>query len=87
MKLARSRLTAQGQVSIPAEIRRRLGVAAGSVIEWEQLGDDIVVRRAHRFSSEDIHRVLFPEGPPRARSLDELKDGIRDHMRSKHARR
>jgi AbrB family looped-hinge helix DNA binding protein len=33
-KIAESRVTAQGQISIPAEVRRRLGVGPGSVIEW-----------------------------------------------------
>lgn len=47
----------------------------------------VVVRRAGNYSSEDIHRALFPDGPPAPRTLDELKEGIRQHMRKKHARR
>ncbi len=88
MKLAQSRITAQGQVSVPAEVRRRLGLAPGSVLEWEEEdGGAIVVRRARRFSSEDIHRVLFPEGAPEPRSLAELKAGIAEHMVRRYARR
>lgn len=87
MALARSRVTAQGQISIPAEVRRRLGVGPGSILEWDEDGDRIVVRRAGRYSSEDIHRALFPEGPPKPRTLEELKEGIRQYMRKKHARR
>lgn len=42
-KIAESRVTAQGQISIPAEVRRRLGVGPGSVIEWDDAGGQIVV--------------------------------------------
>ena len=86
MALAYSKLTAQGQISIPAEVRRRLGVGPGSIIEWDAHGEQIVVRRKGRYSSEDIHKALFPKGPPKRRSLAELRDGIRQHMRARHAR-
>ena len=87
MKVAESRVTAQGQISVPAEVRRLLGLAPGAIIEWDAEGDTIVVRRARRHTSAEIHQVLFPEGPPSPRSLDELKDGIRDYMKERHARR
>ncbi len=87
MPIAQSRITSQGQVSIPAEIRRRLGLAPGSVIEWEETQDGIVIRRAGRYSFEDVRKALFPKGPGRARSLDELTAGIRAHVRKRHARR
>lgn len=86
MALAQSKLTAQGQISVPAEVRRRLGLGPGSVIEWEAEGEQIVVRRKGRYSSKDIHKALFPEGPPRRRALAELKDGIKQHMRARYAR-
>ena len=87
MAIARSRLTSQGQVSVPAEVRRRLGIATGSVLEWDEDGGQIVVRRAGRYTSEDIHRTLFPEGSPKPRALKELNEGIRQYIRKKHARR
>ena len=86
MALARSRLTAQGQISVPAEVRKRLGVGPGAVLEWNDDGERVTVRRAGRFSSEDVHQSLFA-APPRARSLQELKDGIRKHVKSRRARR
>jgi len=67
MAIARTRLTAQGQVSIPAEVRRRLGLTAGSVVEWDADGDRIFIRRVGKYTSEDIHKVLFPNGPPTPR--------------------
>ena len=76
MTIAYSKLTAQGQITVPAEVQRRLGIGPGSVLEWEEQGDGIVARRAAGYSSEDIHRALFPE-PPEPRSLEELKEGMR----------
>jgi len=87
MAIAHSKLTTQGQISVPAEVRRKLGVGPGSVLEWDEQDGAIVVRRAGLYTSEDIRRVLFPDGPPRRRSLKELKDGVRTYMRKKHARR
>jgi antitoxin PrlF len=87
VKIARSRITNQGQVSIPAEVRRRLGVAPGSILEWDQEGATIVVRRAHRFTSDDIHHALFPDAAPATHSLEDLEQGIRRHIRARHARR
>jgi AbrB family looped-hinge helix DNA binding protein len=87
MALARSKLTAQGQISVPADVRRKLGIGPGSILEWDEEGDKIVVRRAGKYTFEDIHRRLFPDGPPRPRTLEELKEGIAQYMREKHARR
>ena len=86
MTLAQSKVTAQGQISVPAEVRRRLGVGPGSVLEWEEDGDRIVVRRAGRYTSEDVHRALFPRKRPRPRSIRELKEGIRRHVKGRRAR-
>jgi AbrB family looped-hinge helix DNA binding protein len=86
MALARSKLTAQGQISVPAEVRRRLGVGPGSVLEWDEEGDNVVVRRVARYTSEEIHRTLFPT-PPRPRTAAELKEGVRRYVKGRHARR
>jgi AbrB family looped-hinge helix DNA binding protein len=86
MRLAHSKVTAQGQISIPSEIRRRLGVGPGSVLEWEEQEDGIVVRRAAQYSSQDLHDALFPS-KPRRRTLAELKQGIARDMKRRHARR
>jgi antitoxin PrlF len=85
--IARSNVTAQGQVSVPAEVRRKLGVAPGSVLQWDEEGQEIVVRRSGRYSSEDLHRALFPEGAPRRRTLNELDAGARRYAKKRYARR
>lgn len=86
MKTIRSKITAQGQISVPAPIRKKLGLGPGSVIEWEEQGDDVVLRRAGQYSSEDLHKILF-KSPPKPISVSDIKKGIRSYIRKKHARR
>jgi AbrB family looped-hinge helix DNA binding protein len=84
-KKPQSRLTAQGQISVPARVREGLGLSAGSVLEWSTDQDVVTVRRMGRNTSEDVHAAMFGR-KPRARSLAELKEGIARDMRSRHAR-
>ncbi|HWH40335.1 MAG TPA: AbrB/MazE/SpoVT family DNA-binding domain-containing protein [Usitatibacter sp.] len=86
MSIAHSKLTSQGQISVPAEVRRRLGLAPGSIIEWIEEDGRIVVRAAGQHSSEDIHKALFPGGSPKAVGVDEMKRGIAKAIRERHAR-
>lgn len=86
MAIAQSKLNAQGQISVPAEVRKKLGVGPGSTLEWHEQDGDVVVRRASRFSSEDIHNALFANGPAK-RGKTDVKSAIRTYMRKRHARR
>ena len=86
MAIAHSKLTAQGQISVPATVRRTLGVGPGSVLEWDDDGEKVVVRRVGRHTSEDIHRALFLT-PPRPRTLAELTEGLRRNVKRRRASR
>ncbi len=86
MAIAHSRVTAQGQISVPSNIRKKLGIGPGSVLEWEEEGDRIVIRRAGLFSSEDIHQALFPSKGPERKSVEQMKEGIRNYARGRYAR-
>ncbi len=87
MALAHSKLTAQGQISVPAEVRKKLGVGPGSVLEWHEKNDEVIVRKAGRGTSLDIHKALFPHGLPSGRKAASVKEGIKEYIRRKHARR
>jgi antitoxin PrlF len=87
MVIAQSKLTSQGQISVPAEVRRKLGLVPGSVLEWDDEDGTVVVRRVGQFSSEDIHTALFAGDAPQPRSLSELKDSVGRLLKAKHARR
>jgi AbrB family looped-hinge helix DNA binding protein len=86
MGIAQSKVTAQGQISIPARVRQKLGIGPGSVLEWEEQGENIMIRRVGQYTSKDVHDAIFRRSPPAAKRLDELKEGIRSHMKKRHAR-
>ncbi len=86
MAIAHSKLTAQSQISVPATVRRKLGIGPGSVLAWDDHGDRVIVRRVGRFTSEDVHRSLFPT-PPKPRTLAELKGGVARYIKKHHANR
>jgi bifunctional DNA-binding transcriptional regulator/antitoxin component of YhaV-PrlF toxin-antitoxin module len=85
MVITHSKLTEQAAV-IPAEILQRLGAGPGSVLEWEADEEQIIVRRACRYTSEDIHRAVFSK-PPQTRTVKEMKEGLRQHIKERYARR
>lgn len=90
MQKVQTKLTSQGQVSVPAVVRRFLHLMPGSVLVWSQDGDRIVVERATRHSTTEVHQALFAGGAPvavPAKTLDELKQGIRQRMQRQHAGR
>lgn len=90
MQKVQTKLTSEGQVSVPAAVRSFLHLMPGSVLVWSQDGDRIVVERATRHSTAEVHQALFkdqaPAGAP-AMSLTELKQGIRTRMQRRHAGR
>jgi antitoxin PrlF len=86
MALAHSKLTAQGQISVPAKVRQKLGIGPGSVLEWDDDGDRVIVRRAGRYTSVDIHQRLFAR-PAAPRTVADMKDGIRRYVKKRHAGR
>jgi len=84
MHLPQSKVSAHGRVTIPVDIRRKLGIGPGSILEWVEDGEAVIVRKV-RYSFEDIHRAVFAK-PPEPRTLEELKQSIVDHLREKHSR-
>ena len=86
MALAHSKLTAQGQISVPAKVRRNLGIGPGSVLEWDDEGEKVVVRRVGRYTSEDVHRSLFPT-PPKPRTVAEMKEAVRRYIKRRRESR
>ncbi|CAN5206310.1 hypothetical protein BH11PSE9_BH11PSE9_00290 [soil metagenome] len=90
MQKVLSKLTSQGQVSVPAAVRSFLHLTPGSALVWSLEGDRIVVERARRHTTVEVHASLFGEGQPLAeapKTLAELKQGIRQRMQRRHAGR
>ena len=84
MPIAKSKVTAQGQISVPAEVRKKLGLSPGSMLEWYDEHGNVVVRRAGSFSSSEIHQALFPNAPM-SKARPGVKAGIRKYIRQRHA--
>ncbi len=59
-----SKITSQGQVTIPAAVRKQFGLSAGATIEWQEEGGKLVVKRRGVVSFADMHKKLFPSGAP-----------------------
>lgn len=86
MNAPKSKITAQGQISVPADVRKKLGVGPGSTLEWVEESGKIFVKRAGEVTFEDIHKALFPNGPPKY-VANPRKAGIEAHVRNKYGRR
>jgi len=86
MIIAESKLTTQGQISVPASIRKKLGLAPGSVLEWvENAAGEITVKRSSKFSSEAIHKAVF-KTPPEGVSIEEMNKAVKSRFKSKYAK-
>ena len=86
MSLAQSRITAQGQVSIPVSVMRQFGLAPGEVISWDTLEGHLIIEKAGQYSLADVQSVLnLPEGLHK--SDLEVREGIKARVRAKHAGR
>ncbi len=83
MTVAESKLTSQGQISVPARIRKKLGLSPGSILEWyENEQGEVSVKRASKHTSGDIHSAVF-EPPPEPKTVEEMDASLRLHFRSK----
>lgn len=86
MSLAQSKITAQGQVSIPVSVMRLFGLAPGEVISWDSLDGRLVIEKSGQYSLDDIQKALkLPKGI--RKTDEEIRSGIKAGMRAKHAGR
>ncbi len=58
--MSESTVTSKGQVTIPAEIRRAMGLTAGKRVVFTQLDDGTTVFRAKRRSILDLRGIAQP---------------------------
>lgn len=52
-----SKVTAKGQVTIPKEIRDRLGLERGEYVVWEPRGEGVVMERATVSPAEEFEEL------------------------------
>jgi len=59
------RVTSKGRVTIPQEIRNRLGLLPNTEVEFELAGDHATIRKARHASGESNRRKLALESADR----------------------
>lgn len=75
-----SKVTAKGQVTIPKEIRDRLGLRSGEYVVWEPRDEGVVMERARVASSEDFEDLaerISERFSEKGITRDEVEDAIR----------
>ncbi len=86
MTIAQSRITAQGQVTIPVAVMRLFGLAPGEVIEWDEQEGQLIVQKAGQFALEDIQNALqIPAGLHK--TDEQIRKGLVARAKAKHASR
>jgi antitoxin PrlF len=77
-------LTSKGQLTLPKELRRRLGVREGSKLRFTiEPGDRVVMSPA----AQSIQRLFGALGrPPRSATLEEMDEAVRDAVVERYRR-
>jgi antitoxin PrlF len=84
-KVAVSRITSKGQVTIPEEIRREYQLQAGEQIEWKVTNRGTIELRKTGGSLDDLTKILPP--PKRALTIEEMDRAVGEHLTKKHRAR
>jgi antitoxin PrlF len=75
-------LTSKGQVTLPKEIRDRLGLDAGSTLDFQLLPDNTITVRAVKADGRSIRGLLkSPHAEPL--SIEQMDEGIARHVKDK----
>ena len=84
MIIATSRVTNQGQISVPAEVRKDLGIRAGTELIWDRNEDGDYTVRPKRLALADLHRLV---GPSTVRLTDQEIQKARQEFLASRMRR
>lgn len=77
-------LTSKGQITLPKEIRDRLGLNAGSILDFQVLPDNTITARQVQPDARRIRGLLrSPHAAPP--SVEEMDAAIDRALRAKHA--
>ena len=77
-------LTSKGQITLPKEIRDRLGLDAGSMLDFQVLPDNTITARTVKPDARRI-RGLLKSPHPVALTVEQMDEGIARQLREKHA--
>ena len=75
--MSEATLTSKGQVTIPAEVRKAMGLSAGERVVFTQLDDGTTVMRAKTRSILELEGLLKDAVKKRKVSVDDMNIGRR----------
>ena len=77
-------LTSKGQLTLPKEIRDRLNLDAGSILDFQILADNTITARQVQPDARRIRGLLKSPhaAPPTVEQMDQT---VSRHLRDKHA--
>jgi antitoxin PrlF len=73
--MSEATITSKGQVTIPADIRKALGLTAGERVVFTQLDDGTTVMRTKKRSILDLKGMLKPARGKRKVAIEDMKIG------------
>ena len=79
-------VTSKGQITIPKDVRERLGLEAGDRVVFVVHSDRDVVLKPAKTDVRELHGMLYRKGR-RPCSIEEMDEGIARFLAEKHGRR
>jgi antitoxin PrlF len=77
-------LTSKGQITLPKEIRERLGLDAGSMLDFQILADNTITARQVLPDARRIRGLLkSPHATPP--TVEQMDEAVSKMLRDKHA--
>jgi len=73
--MSEATITSKGQVTIPADIRKSMGLTAGERVVFTQLDDGTTVMRTKKRSILDLKGMLKPARGKRKVAIEDMKIG------------
>ena len=77
-------LTSKGQITLPKEIRERLGLDAGSMLDFQILEDNTITARPVKPDARRI-RGLLKSPHATALTVEQMDEAVSKHLRDMHA--
>jgi len=79
-------LTSKGQITLPKEIRDRLNLDAGAILDFQIQADNTITARHVQPDARRIRGLLkSPHAEPL--SVERMDEAVTEHLRAKHAPR
>jgi antitoxin PrlF len=75
--MSEATLTSKGQITIPADIRKVLGLSTGGRVVFTQLEDGTTLMRAKTRSIADLKGLLKPVAGRRKVAVEDMRFGRR----------